>query len=227
MSRYDVPVISTSMSKWILITDIFLYYNRVTSTYHRNPLHRTHKVLMASVVLIKWKLNQMLNYTNITSARARAQLSKLEHQRAPLYNNWHILLTHWSRDKIDTISQTTFCSAFSWMKMFELLKFVPKCQINKTPALVQIMAWRHPGDKPLSEPMTVHETSSSPFAQFDLILGWTTWKWLWASWNSNEMLKQPICEQIGHGWRFHALQWWLDYWHIYASLSLNELKNNY
>ena len=51
----------------------------------------------------------------------------------------------------------------------------------------------------------VHETSSSPFAQFDLILGWTTWKWLWATWNYNEMLKQPICERIGHGWRFHAL----------------------
>ena len=52
----------------------------------------------------------------------------------------------------------------------------------------------------------MHETSSSPFAQFDLILGWTTWKWLWATWNYNEMLKQPICERIGHGWRFHALE---------------------
>ena len=51
----------------------------------------------------------------------------------------------------------------------------------------------------------MHETSSSPFAQFDLILGWTTWKWLWATWNYNEMLKQPICERIGHGWKFHAL----------------------
>ena len=33
------------------------------------------------------------------------------------------------------------------------LKFVPKCSINNIPALVQIMAWRRPGDKPLSEPM--------------------------------------------------------------------------
>ena len=56
----------------------------------------------------------------------------------------------------------------------------------------------------------VHETSSSPFAQFDLILGWTTWKWLWATWNYNEMLKQPICERIGHGWRFHALKTYAD-----------------
>ena len=35
------------------------------------------------------------------------------------------------------------------------LKFVPKGQINNIPALVSIMAWRRPGDKPLSEPMVV------------------------------------------------------------------------
>ena len=35
------------------------------------------------------------------------------------------------------------------------LKFVPKGPINNIPALIQIMAWRRPGDKPLSEPMMV------------------------------------------------------------------------
>ena len=33
------------------------------------------------------------------------------------------------------------------------LKFVPKGQINSFPSLFQIMAWRRPGDKPLSESM--------------------------------------------------------------------------
>ena len=33
------------------------------------------------------------------------------------------------------------------------LKFVPKVRINNIPALVPIMAWRRPGDKPLSEAM--------------------------------------------------------------------------
>ena len=36
------------------------------------------------------------------------------------------------------------------------LKFVPKGLIDNNPALVQIMAWRCPGDKPLSEPMMVN-----------------------------------------------------------------------
>ena len=35
------------------------------------------------------------------------------------------------------------------------LKFIPKVRINNIPALVQIMAWRWSGDKPLSEPMIV------------------------------------------------------------------------
>ena len=35
------------------------------------------------------------------------------------------------------------------------LKFVPKGPINNIPTLVQIMAWRRSGDKPLSEPMMV------------------------------------------------------------------------
>ena len=42
-----------------------------------------------------------------------------------------------------------------WILIKILLKFVPKGPINNIPALVQIIAWRHPGDKPLSEPMMV------------------------------------------------------------------------
>ena len=35
------------------------------------------------------------------------------------------------------------------------VKFVPKCPNNNIPTLIQIMAWHHPNDKPLSEPMMV------------------------------------------------------------------------
>ena len=33
------------------------------------------------------------------------------------------------------------------------MKFVPKGLIDKKSALVQVMAWRRTGDKPLPEPM--------------------------------------------------------------------------
>ena len=40
------------------------------------------------------------------------------------------------------------------------LKFVPKGPINNILALVQIMAWRRSGDKPLSEPMLTQFTDA-------------------------------------------------------------------
>ena len=42
-----------------------------------------------------------------------------------------------------------------WISIEVSLKFVSKGPINNIPALVQIMAWRRPGAKPLSEPMMV------------------------------------------------------------------------
>ena len=40
-----------------------------------------------------------------------------------------------------------------WISIDISLKFVLKGQINNISGLVQIMAWRRPGDKPLSEPI--------------------------------------------------------------------------
>ena len=41
----------------------------------------------------------------------------------------------------------------AWISIWILLTFVPKGPINNNPALVQIMAWRRIGAKPLSEAM--------------------------------------------------------------------------
>ena len=42
-----------------------------------------------------------------------------------------------------------------WISINISLKFVPRGLINNIPTLVQVMAWRRLGDKPLSEPMMV------------------------------------------------------------------------
>ena len=42
-----------------------------------------------------------------------------------------------------------------WISIKNSLKFVPKGPIKNIPTLVQITAWRRPGDNPLSEPMLV------------------------------------------------------------------------
>ena len=41
-----------------------------------------------------------------------------------------------------------FLNESIWISIGISLKFVPKGPINNIPALVQIMAWRLPGDKP-------------------------------------------------------------------------------
>ena len=55
----------------------------------------------------------------------------------------------------DDIFKRIFLNENVWIPIKISLKFVPKGPINYIPALVQIMACRRPGDKPLSEPMMV------------------------------------------------------------------------
>ena len=55
----------------------------------------------------------------------------------------------------DNIFKGIFLNENIWILIRFSLKFVPKGPINNIPALVQIMAWRRPGNKPLSEPMLV------------------------------------------------------------------------
>ena len=55
----------------------------------------------------------------------------------------------------DDIFKYIFLNENVWIPIKISPKFAPKGRINNIPALVQIMAWRRPGDKPLSEPMMV------------------------------------------------------------------------
>ena len=73
------------------------------------------------------------------------------------------LLTHWGQNKMAAIFQTTFSKAINMS-----LEFVPRGPINNIPTLVQVMAWRRPGDKPLSEPVMVQVEYRRIYASFSL-----------------------------------------------------------
>ena len=62
---------------------------------------------------------------------------------------------HNGRHFPDDIFKWIFLNENMWISIKLSLKFVPRGSINNIPALVQIMAWRRPGDKPLSEPMMI------------------------------------------------------------------------
>ena len=86
--------------------------------------------------------------------------------RSSVHSEQYDALSHWSlgnfntlrrrhngRHFADDIFKCIFLNENVWIPIKISLKFVPKGSINNIPALVQIMAWRRPGDKPLSEPM--------------------------------------------------------------------------
>ena len=55
----------------------------------------------------------------------------------------------------DDIFKWIFVNENVWISINISLNFVPRGPINNIPTLVRVMAWRRPGDKPLSEPMMV------------------------------------------------------------------------
>ena len=64
-----------------------------------------------------WCMQLQWVFTKITQFLLENNTDKV--YKIPIYS-----LTHWGRDKMDTILQMTFSNAFSWMKMYEfLLKF--------------------------------------------------------------------------------------------------------
>ena len=76
-----------------------------------------------------------------------------------IFFSWDILvsapvrLTYWGRDKLLPLHRHLQMHLNVWISLKISLKFVAKSQINNILALIQIMAWRRPGDNPLSETM--------------------------------------------------------------------------
>ena len=88
--------------------------------------------------------NDLVMYTIVLRV---AQMNRLLHICIEAETN--------GRHFADDIFKCIFLNENVWIPIKVSLKFVPKGPINNIPALVQIMAWRRPGDKPLSEPMVV------------------------------------------------------------------------
>ena len=81
-----------------------------------------------------------------------------------IYNMWTDLtkMTRFNTSRLrqnghhfPDIFKRIFWNEDVWILIKISLKFVPKGPINNIPALVQKMAWRHPGAKPLSEPKMI------------------------------------------------------------------------
>ena len=104
---------------------------------------------------VAWS-HQAIDWTNINTLRLRQD----------------------GRHFADDIFTCIFFNENCYVLMKFLLKYVRKGPIDNKPALVQIMAWRRSGDKPLSEPMMIslptHTCVTRP-QWFNIPSNWVPW----------------------------------------------------
>ena len=93
-------------------TNNTLTFHGVTSTFNISK----HVTIYVVKIGLRWQVLPFVNF-QITHPNNPLKYNAVNHFGT-------FLLTHWGRDKMDAISQTTFSSAFCSMKMFEFwIKF--------------------------------------------------------------------------------------------------------
>ena len=112
--------------EWLYI-DRFLFCNNIAISAQKNTQLYSHRIIHKP----PWLLWFMVHVNTLS----------------PRQNGRHFP---------DDIFRCIFLNENVWISIEVSLKFFPKGPINNLPALVQIMAWRRSGDKPLSEPMMVN-----------------------------------------------------------------------
>ena len=94
------------------------------------------------------------------------------------------------------------------------LKFVPKGPINNIPSLVQIMAWRRPGDKPLSEPIVVNLPTHVCF---------TRPQWINSGWTRSQPMSEDVSKTQFWG-IVSLLRKWAHFWQFNWLLKVSKRK---
>ena len=152
--------------------------------------------------------------TNIKSKAKQSHAPTLWNILYMLKLIWHLPTTTKTGSKFNTLkprkngrhfADDTFKRIFVnenvWILIEISLKFVPKGPINTIPALVQIMAWRRPGDKPLSEPMMVCLPTHICFTRPQWVKAWSSYHIhmkLWSVIVHPCLFKLPC--KLDHGW---------------------------
>ena len=126
---------------------------------------------------------------------------------------------YWGRNKKTPFRRRHFQVHFlEWFFLIPIKispKFVPDGPINNIPALVQIMAWRRPGAKPLSEPMMV---------TFPTHICVTRPQWVKAVLADTPEITIPIYEWQTHGagWNLHhdwLVNFYSKFWQLVGRFS--------
>ena len=130
----------------IILTIILVPYHlfKPMQLIWRSGTHWFH--LRVPNLQVNWELDHMIMCcTRIVAAILAAG------RHAPLFFNTLRARQHGCHFA-DDIFKCIFLNENVWISIRSSLKFVPTGPIYNIPAMVQITAWRWPGNKPLSEP---------------------------------------------------------------------------
>ena len=130
--EYDVAKQSSKTVLWNIYIYGIMYLSHWFITWLHCPFLFTHGLLPVQEIPYPWGPWDHIISTKFNPLR-------------PRQNGRHFA--------DDTLNLIFLNDVRMWIKIS--LKFAPKGPINNIPALVQIMAWRRPGNKPLFEPMMV------------------------------------------------------------------------
>ena len=103
----------------------------------------------------------------------------------------------------DDVLKCIFLNENMWISLKIPLKFVPRGPINNILALVQIMAWCRPGDKPLSEPMLAFVPTH---------IGLCDTRPQWVNLNFGNLIIWHLCGNFDS--RHQGVSPCLDYWNV-------------
>ena len=125
----------------------------------------------------------------------------------------------------DAIFKCVFLNGNVWILIKISLKFVLQGLINNNPALVQVMAWRRPGDKPLSEAMMVrlprHICVTRPQWVNQMLTQFThsyMWHWVEMSWDRcSTVVYNVYIILLRYGKQIHSLANWIRQTELPAS----------
>ena len=132
--------------------------------YYTETTHKPYFDLNFTEICSLWSIWQEVTIGLGNASTPYWQLGITQTNDEPIH--WRKHMHHLAIMCVNTLRLKQICRHFAYgiLKCIFLyenarislkiwLKFVPKDRINNILALVQIMAWRRPGDKPLSEPM--------------------------------------------------------------------------
>ena len=175
-------MINSSVRTTLIVLKITkTYLERVRTAYLSLGFHTYAQKIWQYCAGRPW-LHVSMIYINMSgktrsrTAQSQRPISPFVKRRTPAAGKWwetHMIARCWhnpeavntlrprqnGRHFADDIFKCIFLNENVWIPIKISMKFVPNGPINNMPALVQIMAWRRPGDKPLSEPMMVSLTT--------------------------------------------------------------------